>query len=1075
MGNLNGQLYLCGGWQSGGGLRNNVYRFDGTTWTEVSSMPLGYNHAMGVGVLGSYLYTVGGYNGGSGYTTNVYRFDGTTWTSVAGLPSGRSSHGVATLGNYLYAVGGGDSSVRTNVYRYNGTSWTEVAGLPAAREYLGCAALDNYLYAIGGRYGSTAYTNVYRFDGTSWIEVAGLPAPRFALHAGTFGGYIYAVSGSADGTTAMTNVFRFNGSTWTEVAGLPVGRFLSSVGVLNDKLYAAAGDSGSGGTTNVFRLTPQWVTHGYKWGWDGIGNGSWQYTFTDTGNAIEGRVWGPTSGNTYGSEAWWRTSQNFNDGNFWQVTFTLDATIGYTPHYDPFGILISDTNYTDTIHSPLIYSNPPSGSVYIWRNNTDTGEAGTDTPQPPFSNQTWTVLIDPAGKAKLYQSDGVNGSPYRTVTLDLSKPWHLKFELGDATSSGFTAGDNTLRVRNFSTTFQAIGPPSGVSASDGTYSDKVRVTWNAVDNATGYQVWRNSTDASGSAGLLTATTAVSYDDSSVSANVIYYYWVKATNATSTSGFSASDSGYAFSTTSSPAISAPMGVSASDGTYTDKVAMSWTSVSDASSYEVWRATSNNTSVASNLAATTSTNYDDTSVVGGATYYYWVKAKSLTAVSAFSDPDSGYAALSAFSGYANLEVSDVILLPTTLDVGGHPGAAGLQLMNWGPDDMTTPDTRVILDFFLSPNTTFGDADDLWLGDYQTDATLSAGSYTLLAVTAAAREGFTVPSGAVGTNYVFGRARHTYPSTLGDSDESNNHAMRSGTIKVVGSGETPSSGYHVINDYDGDGKSDLALYRKTSGEWIILLSGSEYQTATAVLGGQGYKPALADYDGDGKSDLVVYHQATGQWTFMLSASGYVTATLVMGGSGYVPVPADYDGDGKADPIVYQESSGLWQILQSASSYAPLNVSLGGNGYKAVAADFDGDGKSDIAVYRRSTGDWQIMLSSLEYWTTEFRFGGSGQVPAPADYDADGKTDPAVYKESSGEWNVMMSKYSYLTATATFGGNGYVAVPADYDGDGKGDVVVYSESAGELKILLSGSGYTQTVVTIGGPGYEPVGYYDW
>lgn len=622
---------------------------------------------------------------------------------------------------------------------------------------------------------------------------------------------------------------------------------------------------------------------------------------------------------------------------------------------------------------------------------------------------------------------------------------------------------------------QSPTTPAGLIASDGDYTNKVALSWSAAVGATGYQIFRHTISNSASADQIGTATSTTYDDTGAVAGTTYYYWVKATNAAGASTFSASDVGYLGSSVTT--LDAPTGLSASDGTYSNLVRMTWNAVTGALYYELWRNTSNSSASASVLAQTTnSVTYDDATVTAGATYCYWVKAKNAQTTSAFSDADSGYAAPNTISGYADLEVSDVILLPTTLEVGGHPGAVGLQLMNWGPNDMTTPNTRVILDFYLSRNATFGDSDDLWLGDYKTDVTLLAGSYTLVAVTAAARAGFQVPSGAVGTNYVFGRVRHTYPSTLGDSDESNNYAMRTGTVRVTGSNVVTSTGYHVINDYDGDGKSDLALYRETSGEWIILLSGSGYQTTTAVFGGKGYEPALADYDGDGKSDPAVYHQASGQWTFMLSASGYATATLVMGGSGYVPVLADFDGDGKADPTVYQESSGLWQILQSASSYESLNINLGsGNGYKAVAADFDGDGQADIAVYRRSTGVWQIMMSSLQYWTTEFLFGGSGQVPVPADYDGDGKTDPAVYKDSSGEWSVMMSKNNYLTATATFGGNGYVAVPVDYDGDGKGDVVVYSENAGELRILLSGSGYTQTVVPLGGPGYEPVGYYDW
>lgn len=527
--------------------------------------------------------------------------------------------------------------------------------------------------------------------------------------------------------------------------------------------------------------------------------------------------------------------------------------------------------------------------------------------------------------------------------------------------------------------------------------------------------------------------------------------------------------YALST---PTLDAPSGVSASDGTYSNLVRITWSTVTNALYYELWRNTSNNSASASVLAQTTySVTYDDATVTAGVSYCYWIKAKNAQATSAFSDSDSGYAAPSSVSGYANLEVSDVILLPTTLSVSGHPGAAGLQLVNWGPSDMTTPNTRVILDFFLSKNTTFGDADDLWLGDYKTDVTLSAGSYTLVAVTASAREGFTVPSGAVGTNYVFARARHTYPSTLGDNDESNNHAMRTGTISVTGTNGVPSAGYHLINDYDGDGKSDFAFYKEVTGEWLIMFSGSGYAPVQFILGGKDYQPVIADYDGDGKADPAVCNQKTGEWKAMLSASGSSMITFTFVGHAYTPVPIDYDRDGKADPAIYQQS-GAWILLLSGSGYAAQTMTLGGNTYVPVPADYDGDGISDLAVYRLSTGDWMLKLSTLDYWTVEFRLGGSGSIPVPADYDGDGKTDPAVYKESSGYWSFMMSRFGYLTASGTFGGQGWVPVAADYDGDGKEDIAIYNDKQHLLKMRVSGSYYGLITLDVGGPGYEPVGW---
>jgi hypothetical protein len=640
--------------------------------------------------------------------------------------------------------------------------------------------------------------------------------------------------------------------------------------------------------------------------------------------------------------------------------------------------------------------------------------------------------------------------------------------------NGGNGGSGIVIVRYLISTPAA---PEGLNASDGTYTDKVRITWSAASGAAGYQVFRYTSNNSSSADQIGSTTSTTYDDLSAAEDTTYYYWVKATNAAGVSAFSSYDTGYLAPTVAT--LTAPTGVSASDGTYSNKVVVTWNMVNGALNYELWRNTSNNTASASVLAQTTNVaTYDDLAVGEGLTYYYWVKAKNAQATSEFSSPDSGYISYTppTPAGNADLSLMTLLFLPATLTTNQHPGAVSVQLINYGQMNLTSPNTRVAIDLYISANGTFGDGDDISLGDYTSDQAVDASTYTTVVVPASGRAGLTVPmTTTAGTYNVFARARHAYPSTLVDPDESNNYVMREGVITVVtnssGGGDT-DTGYHLINDYDGDGKSDLALYQESTGKWDVMLSGSGYQKTSIVFGGSGYEPVLADYDGDGKSDPAVYQESTGTWKVMMSKQSYAVQTMEFGGSGYTPVPADFDGDGLADPIVYQESTGTWIILPSGSAYVGMTVELGGNGYKAVPADYDGDGKSDIAVYRRSTGDWYFKLSTLDYFTMSVQFGGSGRLPVPADFDGDGKADPAVYKEASGEWNVMMTKYSYMIAQAFHGGNGYVAVPADYDGDGKGDVVVYNESAAVLKILLSGSGYALTVVEgIGGPGYDPVG----
>ena len=74
-------------------------------------------------------------------------------------------------------------------------------------------------------------------------------------------------------------------------------------------------------------------------------------------------------------------------------------------------------------------------------------------------------------------------------------------------------------------------------------------------------------------------------------------------------------------------------------------------------------------------------------------------------------------------------------------------------------------------------------------------------------------------------------------------------------------------------------------------------------------------ADYDGDGKTDIAVYRPATGVWFIINSATSSVGAQP-WGVSSDIPVPGDYDGDGKTDIAVYRPATGVWFIINSATS---------------------------------------------------------------------------------------------------------------------------------------------------------------
>ena len=192
----------------------------------------------------------------------------------------------------------------------------------------------------------------------------------------------------------------------------------------------------------------------------------------------------------------------------------------------------------------------------------------------------------------------------------------------------------------------------GNSASSG----KPMLTWNAVEGATSYRIYRSTSRGSGYS-LLGTTTATSYTNTGAKAGTTYYYRVKACNDAGLSPYSNIVSGQSKSV--APKLSAPVvkiGHSASSG----KPMLTWNAVSSATSYKVYRATSQNGTY-SLLGTVTATSYTNTGAKAGTTYYYKVKAVNSAGESAYSNVVSGRATV------------------TTLTMG-HSSTSGKPQLTW-----------------------------------------------------------------------------------------------------------------------------------------------------------------------------------------------------------------------------------------------------------------------------------------------------------------------------------------------------------------------------------------------------------
>ena len=281
-------------------------------------------------------------------------------------------------------------------------------------------------------------------------------------------------------------------------------------------------------------------------------------------------------------------------------------------------------------------------------------------------------------------------------------------------------------------------------------------------------------------------------------------------------------------------------------------------------------------------------------------------------------------------------------------------------------------------------------------------------------------------------------------------NTGAARSGTITVAGQTFTVNqvagtSTVRTIFDFDGDGKSDISVFRPENGAWNLLNSQSGFSAVTFGISTDKIVPA--DYDGDGKTDIAVFRD--GVWYLQRSTLGFFA--VAFGGAGDIPMPADFTGDGRAEVAVFRPSDGGWYILNLLNNQAS-SLAFGQAGDIPVAYDYDGDGKADVAVYRPSDGIWYLQRSQLGF--TAIAFGASTDKPVPADYDGDGKTDLAVFRPENGIWYILRSRDGFTAMQ--FGLSTDKPVPADYDGDGKADIAVFRPENAMWYIQGSTQGFT-------------------
>ena len=177
-----------------------------------------------------------------------------------------------------------------------------------------------------------------------------------------------------------------------------------------------------------------------------------------------------------------------------------------------------------------------------------------------------------------------------------------------------SSGESELSYSsNGATTVPAA--PSNVYATLQPSSNSILVSWPSVTGAAGYRVYR-ATSAYGTYTQLGTSSSTSYTDNSLLLGTTYYYTVSAYNDAGES----SQSSYNYVATVLPAPSNVSATVQSSGGY---INVSWSSVTGATGYRVYRSTSSSGTY-SQVGTTSSASYTDNSLTPGTTYYYMVSA-------------------------------------------------------------------------------------------------------------------------------------------------------------------------------------------------------------------------------------------------------------------------------------------------------------------------------------------------------------------------------------------------------------------------------------------------------------------
>jgi hypothetical protein len=220
---------------------------------------------------------------------------------------------------------------------------------------------------------------------------------------------------------------------------------------------------------------------------------------------------------------------------------------------------------------------------------------------------------------------------------------------------------------------------------------------------------------------------------------------------------------------------------------------------------------------------------------------------------------------------------------------------------------------------------------------------------------------------------------------TNRGNGSFVSAGTTSVMGTGTNQDFMGMVVGDFNGDGRTDIAVLVNTNsvGEVIIFYkqaNGSFQRVPVASVGAYGYALKAADFNNDGKLDLVVASYSAE--VFLQNSAG---SFVLYGNYGSYPSAVTAGALVGANTDLLLDGYGSVNLLQgdgvggftSLGTYSTGPQEIHGSADGMGIADFNGDGRRDFVIVNPGT-----TSSAIEVFMNQspIQFEVGQRIPPPA-----------------------------------------------------------------------------------------------